>query len=249
MIRAVGLEVALGGRPILRALDLHVARGEAVALVGPNGAGKTTALKAIAGLVAYRGKVEIGGKDLARDPVGAKGLFGYMPQVPRFLEETARGALALVASLRGTDPRAVDGLIARVGLAGHERRRVADFSTGMRQRLSLAAALLGDPAVLLLDEPTASLDLRGQAEFVALLRGLEEEGRTVLLTSHRVEEVRALASRVVVLDEGRVVASDVLPQELHPQSAQSAAEFAEASAFSANSALSACVVSGVASCA
>jgi ABC-type multidrug transport system ATPase subunit len=177
-----------------------------VALVGPNGAGKTTLLRALLGLVRHEGRIEIDGVDAARDPVGAKRRLGVMPQVPAFCEETARAALAFVAALRGAPPAEVDARLAEVGLAGHARGRVRNFSTGMRQRLSLAAALLGDPPVLVLDEPTASLDLRGQAEMVALLQRLQAEGRTILLSSHRAEEIRALAHRIVVLDQGHVIA-------------------------------------------
>lgn len=206
MIRAQDVHVHLGGRPILQGVGLRVGEGDAVALVGPNGAGKTTLLRCIVGLVRYRGTIEICGIDAARDPVAAKRSVGFMPQVPAFLEETARGALAFVAALRGAPAREVDTLLERVGLAEHGRRAVRTFSTGMRQRLSLAAALCGDPGVLILDEPTASLDLKGQAEFTALIRGLEEEGKTVIMTSHRAEEVRALADRLVVIDQGRIVA-------------------------------------------
>jgi ABC-type multidrug transport system ATPase subunit len=206
MIDVRDLHVTLGKRPILRGISLEVRRGDTVALVGPNGAGKTTAIRAIAGLVRYDGAITIGGVDAARDPVRAKARLGFMPQAPAFLEETPRGALAFLAAIRSADRRAIDPLLDRVGLLPHARRRIADFSTGMRQRLALAAALVGDPDVLLLDEPTASLDLRGQREFVDLLRGLEQEGKTVLLSSHRAEEVRALARRLVVLEEGRIVA-------------------------------------------
>jgi Cu-processing system ATP-binding protein len=207
VIRVRDLSVVLGGRRILAGVSLSVAPGESVALAGPNGAGKTTLLRAVLGLVRYGGGIRVGGMDLAADPVRAKSLLGYMPQVPAFCEETARASLGFVAALRGVPKRRTGPLLERVGLSAHADRPVRSFSTGMRQRLSLAAALVGDPRVLVLDEPTASLDLRGQVDFVRLLHGLQEEGRTLLLCSHRAEEVRALAHRLVVLDEGRVVAS------------------------------------------
>ncbi|HVY48839.1 MAG TPA: ABC transporter ATP-binding protein [Minicystis sp.] len=210
MIHAEGLFVTLGGRSVLSGVDLDVAPGESVALVGPNGAGKTTLLRCVLGLVRYRGALRIGGVDPARRPVDAHRLIGYMPQLPAFCDDTARGALAFVAGLRGSrDETEIDALLDRVGLAAHAQREVASFSAGMRQRLSLAAALVGAPRLLVLDEPTASLDARGQAEVVELLRGLEAEGTTLLMSSHRVEEVRALACRVVTLVDGRVVSDDV----------------------------------------
>ena len=211
MIRARGLVVTLGGRRILDGVDVDVARGESVALVGPNGAGKTTVLRCVLGLVRHAGTLEVGGVDAAKDPVGARRLIGYMPQVPAFCEDKARDALAFVAALRSAPANDVDRLLALVGLSAHAERPVRSFSTGMRQRLSLAAALLGDPALLVLDEATASLDQRGQAEVVALLARLRAGGTTVLMSSHRSEELRALADRVVMLDEGRVV--DVAPPQ------------------------------------
>jgi ABC-type multidrug transport system ATPase subunit len=213
VIRARGLVVTLGGRRILDGVDLDVGEGEGVALVGPNGAGKTTVLRCVLGLVRHQGTIEIGGIDAARDPVGARRRLGYMPQVPAFCEQRARGALAFVAALRGERGVDVDRLLAQVGLAAHADRDVSSFSTGMRQRLSLAAALIGDPRLLVLDEATASLDLEGQTEVVALLRRLRAAGTTVLMSSHRAEELRALADRVVTLDEGRVVRA---PKEAAP---------------------------------
>ena len=205
MIRGRALIVTLGGRRILDHVDLTVARGEAVALIGQNGAGKTSVLRCVLGLVRYRGDVTIAGLDPKCDPIGARSLIGYMPQAPAFLEDSARGSLALIARLRGIRAPGIDALLERVGLAEHARRSVRTFSTGMKQRLSLAAALIGDPPVLVLDEPTASLDLGGQRELVALLGRLHGEGRTLLLSSHRAGEVRALCDRVVVLDQGRVI--------------------------------------------
>jgi ABC-type multidrug transport system ATPase subunit len=117
MIAIRGLTVDLGRRRILDGVDLDVADGEAVALAGGNGAGKTTILRCVLGLVRFTGSIAIGGIDVVRDPVGAKRQVGYMPQVPAFCEETARGALRFVAALRRADDDA-DALLARVGLAG-----------------------------------------------------------------------------------------------------------------------------------
>jgi len=129
-----------------------------------------------------------------------------MPQLPAFCDETARGALEFVAALRGVRHGGeIDALLDRVGLGAHAHRDVTSFSAGMRQRLSLAAALVGGARLLVLDEPTASLDASGQAEVVDLLRDLHAQGTTLLMSSHRVEEVRALACRVVTLVDGRVV--------------------------------------------
>jgi ABC-type multidrug transport system ATPase subunit len=205
VIRMRQIRVVFSGRPVLAGVDLDVPRGQAVALVGPNGAGKTTLLRCLVGLVRCEGQIEIDGIDAASDPVRARGRLGYMPQVPAFCEETARRSLDFVARLRGASLDRNDGLLEQVGLADAADRSVRTFSTGMRQRLLLAAALIGDPALLVLDEPTASLDREAQAGIVALLRRLRDDGRTLLLCSHRSEEVRAIAHRVVELEQGRVV--------------------------------------------
>ncbi len=216
MITLQDVRVEFGGRTVLAGVDLDIARGEAVALVGPNGAGKTTLLRCLVGLVRCRGRIAIDGIDTAVDPVGARRRLGYMPQVPAFCEETARRSLAFVAKLRGAPLDRIDALLDLVGLAGDARRPVRDFSTGMRQRLLLAAALVGDPPLLVLDEPTASLDRAAQAEIVALLRRLRDGGTTLLLCSHRSEEIRAIARRVVEVEQGRVVADAPLEVEHAP---------------------------------
>lgn len=206
MISARELSVTLGGWRILDRIDFDVERGETLALVGANGAGKTTILRCLLGLVHYEGEILIGRIDSRIDPVGAKKLIGYMPQVPSFCEERAGDSLAFIAALRGFSSDVVPPLLERVGLADHVDRPVRVFSTGMRQRLSLAAALIGHPPVLVLDEPTASLDLKGQAGISKLLKELQTEGKTILISSHRAEEVKALAHRMIVIDEGKVVA-------------------------------------------
>jgi ABC-type multidrug transport system ATPase subunit len=213
VIRARDVVVRLDGRSVLDGVTFDVAPGETVAVVGSNGAGKTTFFRAMLGLVPFTGSIVVDDVDAARDPIRAKARIGFMPQVPAFCEETARDALAFVACLRDVPRASIDALLVRVGLADHRRQAIRTFSTGMKQRLSLAAALVGDPPVLLMDEPTASLDLRGQSEFVALILAQKRAGKTVLLTSHRAEEVRALADRVVVLDAGRVIA-DGPPEEV-----------------------------------
>ena len=205
MIEVRGLTVEIGGRRLLSDVDLRVSAGEAVALSGPNGAGKTTLLRCLLGLVPCRGDVRIGGFDVVRDPVRAKRSLGYVPQVPAHLEDTARGALRFVAALRAAHGEDVDVLLARVGLADAARKPVRTFSTGMKQRLSLAAALVGSPQVLVLDEPTAALDKRGQEDFARLLREMHAGGCTILLCSHRESEVRSVADRVVQIEDGRIV--------------------------------------------
>ncbi len=192
----------------LRAVDdvsLHIAPGESVALWGVNGAGKTTLIRCVLGLLRFSGTIRVGGRDVRADGKRARLLIGYVPQELGLYDDLrAAEALAYFARLKGLAPAAARGALDRVGLGGQDRTRVRELSGGMKQRLALAIALLGDPPVLVLDEVTASLDAVGREGFVRMLADLRGEGRTMLFASHRVEEVGSLAGRVAVLERGRL---------------------------------------------
>ena len=206
MIAAEQLTLELDGRRILDRVDLQVACGESVALVGPNGSGKTSVLRCLLGLVPFTGHATIDGRDVVRDPIGARSRVGYVPQKAAFGDARAGEVLAFVARLRGVPRDRVGESLRDVGLAEHAGDRARTFSGGMQQRLAIAVALLGDPPLLLLDEPSASLDAEGQRTFVELVRRLRHDGRTLLLASHRNEEVASLTDRTIRLDGGRVAA-------------------------------------------
>jgi ABC-type multidrug transport system ATPase subunit len=205
MIAARDLSLALDRRPILDGVSFDVARGEALALVGPNGSGKTSVLRCLLGLVPFRGRAAIAGHDVVRDPVAARAQVGYVPQKAAFGDARAGEVVAFAARLRGVDPLHAVSLLRDVGLASHAGKRVRAFSGGMQQRLALAVALLGEPPVLLLDEPSASLDADGQQAFLEIVARLRRRGQTLVLASHRAEEVASLTDRVLHLDAGRVV--------------------------------------------
>ncbi|HYZ87774.1 MAG TPA: ABC transporter ATP-binding protein [Myxococcales bacterium] len=207
MIVAENLRVVLQGRAVLDRVSFQVERGEAVALVGPNGSGKTSALRCLLGLLPFDGRASVGGHDSVREPIAARSLIGYLPQRAAFGDATALETLQFVARVRRIPEAAVLAALRRVGLAKYASVRARTFSGGMQQRLSLAVALLADPPVLLFDEPTASLDRAGQRDFLDLAAELQSEGRTLLLASHRAEEIDRLADRVIELVEGRVVAA------------------------------------------
>lgn len=196
----------------VRALDgvsFEARAGEAVALWGSNGAGKTTLMKAMLGLIAFEGSITVHGRDVRRDGKAARRAIGYVPQDAAFHDMSARATAVFYARLKKADGRGVDALLERVGLAEHADKAVAALSGGLRQRLALAIALLGDPPVLLLDEPTASLDAQAQQDYLAMLASLSRtDGKTIIFASHRLEEIELLAHRVVMLEHGKLV--DVL---------------------------------------
>ncbi len=206
MIAAHDLRVAFEGRAILDRLSFAVRRGESVALVGANGSGKTTILRCLLGLVPFTGRATIDGHDVVREPVAARTRLGYVPQKAAFGDACAGEVLTFVARLRRLDPVRALRMLDEVGLEGHAAERVRTFSGGMQQRLALGVALLGDPLVLLLDEPSASLDGEGQQRFFELVAGLRRRGHTLLLASHRPEEVTSLTDRVLHVERGRIEA-------------------------------------------
>jgi ABC-type multidrug transport system ATPase subunit len=206
MIRIGQLTKRFGRAAAVDGVSLTVAPGEALALWGVNGAGKTTIIRCVLGLLSYRGDITVGGFDVRRKGKQARRLIGYVPQELGFNDDLrVAEAIAFFARLKSVTVRGVHQVLERVGLAGQDEKRIRELSGGMKQRLALAIALLGDPPVLILDEVTASLDACGRDEFVALLSRLAGEGKSMLFASHRVEEVTTLAGRVAILDKGRVV--------------------------------------------
>jgi ABC-type multidrug transport system ATPase subunit len=203
-ITARQLTKRYGDVAALSALDFSVAQGEAVALWGANGAGKTTLLRCVLGMARCTGDLDIFGIDPRRDGRAARELIGYVPQDLPVSAMTVGEQVAFIARLKRATFASARDQLAQLGLGGEEAKRIDALSGGMRQRLSLALALIGSPRLLLFDEPTANLDARGRAELITLLQRLKAEGRTVLFSSHRPEDVLALADRVLMLDGGHL---------------------------------------------
>lgn len=196
--------------------------GSSLALWGSNGAGKTTLIRCLLGVIRFRGSITVGGLDVRRLGKQSRALIGYVPQELAFHDDARLGdAMSFFAGLRGVPLSRAAELLESVALAGHERRRVRDLSGGMKQRLALAIALLADPPIIVLDEPTSNLDASGRGEVVERLRGLRSSGKTLLFASHRPDEVLALADRTLVMEQGRVV-RDTTPGELWPAGSASA---------------------------
>ncbi|WKZ82070.1 MAG: ABC transporter ATP-binding protein [Acidimicrobiia bacterium] len=214
MIRIEGLTKRYGKSTVVDGFDLQVGGGSTVALWGPNGAGKTTVLLCILGFLHYEGTVEVGGFDARSEGKRVRSLVGYVPQRPGFYDDlTVEDTLAFSSGLRRLQGAGVSEAVERVGLGPHRNKRVGALSGGMRQRLALAVALLPDPPVLLLDEPTSNLDAASRESTVRLLEDLRGPDRLLVITSHHLEEVAMLVDRVVVMDEGRTV-DECAPHEL-----------------------------------
>jgi Cu-processing system ATP-binding protein len=205
MILVSGLTRRYGSVVAVNDLSFEVRAGETFAMIGPNGAGKTTTLKVLLGLTRPdAGTVELGPERLAPNDPRARRELGYVPQRVQFTPgRSVRETLGFFADLRGLGADAVMRALDRVGLADMGERRASHLSGGYTQRLSLAQALLGDPALLVLDEPTASLDPEATWEFRSLLESLRREGKTILLCSHLLSEVERVADRVLILVNGR----------------------------------------------
>jgi ABC-type multidrug transport system ATPase subunit len=189
---------------------MAVDEGEIYGLLGPNGAGKTTTLRLLATLLRPdRGRIEIGGVDAVRDPVGARARLAYVPAEAGLPERlTPLETVRLFGEIQGIENaalRAAD-LLDRLGASRYSLTPCSALSTGMKRRVVLARALIHDPPLLLLDEPTDGLDVGGRRDVLDLVRGLAGEGRAVIVSSHIMGEVEALCSRIGVMSGGRIVA-------------------------------------------
>jgi ABC-2 type transport system ATP-binding protein len=212
-IEARGLGKRFGARSALAGVDLEVPRGVAFGFLGANGAGKTTLIRLLLGLAnPTSGSMRLLGHDLPGGSAAALARVGAIIEDPRFHPHlTGRENLHVHAAARERAAHdRIEGALARVGLAARADEKVKTYSLGMRQRLGVARCLLSDPELLILDEPMNGLDPAGILEFRHLIRELVGEGRTVLLSSHLLDEVEKTCDVVAIVDEGRVVAQGTI---------------------------------------
>ncbi len=196
-------------------VSFNIKPGECIVLVGHNGAGKTTLMKLMLGLTRpSTGKVEVlGGNPAFSAAVAQHNRLGYLPESVAFYEAmTGSEVLAFYARLKGASLRNCETLLDTVGLSSAAKRRIGTYSKGMRQRLGLAQAMLGDPQLLFLDEPTTGLDPLLRHQFYELIDGLHKEGTTSIISSHALNEVEARASRFVIMKNGVLVACGTLDE-------------------------------------
>ena len=216
MLEVRALRKAFGDVVAVDDVSFDLAGGELVGLLGPNGAGKSTTVSLVAGLLTPdSGDVLIGGKRPSGDTDPIKRRIGLVPQDLALYEElSAHENLRFFGSLydlTGSElDHAIAARLALVGLADRAKSRVSEFSGGMKRRLNLAAGLLHDPHIILLDEPTVGVDPQSRNAIFDNLELLKSQGKALLYTTHYMEEVERLADRIVVIDHGRAVADDTL---------------------------------------
>ena len=207
MIRVEGLTKVYAGVRAVDDLTFSVESGKVTGFLGPNGAGKSTTMRMVLGLDRpTAGTATVGGRRYVQLPAPLREVGALLDANAMHQGRTGRAHLRIGARSNGLPMARVDEVLEQVGLEGAARRRIKGYSLGMRQRLGIAAALLGDPPVLLFDEPVNGLDLDGVRWIRALLRGFADEGRTVLVSSHLMSEMQLIADRVVVIGRGRLIA-------------------------------------------
>ena len=217
MLVATDLRKAFNGTVAVDDVSLQLGRGESVGLLGPNGAGKSTTIAMLSTLTQPdAGKVEFEGQDVLKDPAPVRRAMGVVPQeIALYPELTAQENLEFFGGLyglKGEDlKRAIDDALDLVGLSERRRDQIKKYSGGMKRRINIAAALLHDPKIVIMDEPTVGIDPQSRNHILDTVRRLNRErGLTVLYTSHYMEEVEQLCDRVYVMDHGKVIAQGTL---------------------------------------
>ncbi|MDD1716550.1 MAG: ABC transporter ATP-binding protein [Methanolinea sp.] len=212
-IEATALRKSFGPVTAVDDVSITIREGEIFGFLGPNGAGKTTTIRMITGvLIPDAGSVRILGTDVQKDPLAAKGKMGVIPENGTVYSDlSARQNILLSAKFYGMDPasreKRAEEILGRLGLSERKDDYVRTFSKGMRQRISIACAIVHSPPVLILDEPTTGLDVYSRRLVIETIRQMNREGSTILLTTHNIEEANALCSMISIINRGRIVAT------------------------------------------
>ncbi len=222
LIEVQNLTKSYGGIQAIRNLNFKINKGEVVGFLGPNGAGKSTTMKIITGFMApSSGKAVIGGIDVFEDPIAVKRRIGYLPETPPvYADMLVEEYLKYVAELKGVSSSQikthVSDAIEKTQLGSVHRRLIQNLSKGFRQRVGIAQALVSNPEVLILDEPTVGLDPKQVAEIRDLIGKLKGH-HTIVLSTHILPEVQATCERIIIINQGQIVAQDTLSNLAHLQ--------------------------------
>lgn len=213
MIKVSNVTKYYGGFRALTSMSFDIREGEFIGLLGSNGSGKSTLYRCILGIIDFEGQILVNGKDSLRDGKTVRGHIGYMPQQASLHNDlSVSQTLEFYSELRGGSANEAFGFLERVELSEVRKLRVGELSGGMKQRLSFIVSLIGNPQILLLDEPTVSMDQRSQQIFLSWLGDLRSEGKTVLLSTHLRHDVLSLIDRSLTLDHGKLLeTSELLP--------------------------------------
>ncbi len=215
MIEINGLIKKFGKVKVLDELNVKINESEATALWGSNGAGKTTLIRCLLGVIPFEGDITIDNKNLITNDKEIKKLIGFVPQEISLHDNlSVEETINFYSQLKKTNISSIGKWQDILGINNFYKKLIKELSGGMKQKLALAIALLGNPPILLLDEPTANLDLKSREDFLHLLSVLKKEGKTIIFSSHRMEEVLSFADRVLVLDNGKFIA-DSTPMEIY----------------------------------
>ncbi|WP_068620949.1 ABC transporter ATP-binding protein [Paenibacillus tuaregi] len=212
VIRIRDLRMKYADRYVLNGVDLEVSRGQIIGYIGPNGAGKSTTVKIMLGLVeGYTGQVEILGTDIASGDISYKSKIGYVPEIAEIYDTlTAREYLTFVGELYGLDREAADIKAARLaelfGLRDAYNSRISSFSKGMKQKVMIISSVLHNPDILFLDEPLSGLDANSVIVLKEMMSLFAGQGKTIFYSSHIMDVVEKISSRIILLGEGRILA-------------------------------------------
>ncbi len=212
MVEAIGLYKSFGPVEAVRGVSFSVPRGEIFGLLGPNGAGKTTTIRMITGLLRPdRGRAFIMGIDVHRDPVRARSHIGVVPEVSNpYVDLSVWDNLLLIGKLYCIPKETIiergKFLLEELGLYDRRSSKAKTLSKGMRRRLLLAMALISDPEILFLDEPTSGLDVFSARRIRSMITGLRRNGKTIVLTTHNIDEAGMLCDRVAIINKGKIIA-------------------------------------------
>lgn len=228
VIEIQSVHKAFGRTRVLDGVTFRVEPGQSVALWGSNGAGKTTLIRCLLGLIDFDGAIRVAGLDVRREGKRVRRLLAYVPQELALYDDfKVLEAARFMARVKGAPKSACEPRLDELGLTPHLHKRVRELSGGLKQRLALAVALLNDPPVLILDEPTSNLDSAARRSLMSLLLDLKASGKTILFISHRPEEVRGLADRVLTLEYGKVIADVAAADQDLPEDGDDLADTAD----------------------